>query len=51
MNYYGISKILENRFFLWGIFLRWLTLTKKKMGKKEIRVNLLGKSDWMVCIS
>jgi len=34
-----------------GFFLRWQTLTKKKMGKKEIRVNLLGKSEGMVCIS
>jgi len=42
---------MKNRFFLWSIFLRWPTLTKKKMGKKEIRVNLLGKSDGVVCIS
>jgi hypothetical protein len=42
---------MKNRFFLWGLFLRWPTLTKKKMGKKEIRVNLLGKSDWSVGIS
>jgi len=81
---------MKNRFFLWGFFLRWPTLTMhvslrkslwvsqhprkpefptgEKNGKKEIRVNtclvtawqvrhavryveMLGKSDGMVCIS